>query len=287
MVAQKCVGLSHHAHARAAPSFGCSPPMLPAGAQVTGGPCIRGFADGGCSEPACLADGAARCAQACSHDPFSQKIRPQRSRKSVRMPAGREPCDAHPRLSLSVQVRLANFARPARIHLDRATDRPEPELRSRIPNEPEGRRKPHNCDAPGHTNPTPMRPWCPRQSRPPRPCGLRRHGFPRSHGPPERKVKGQWLTLGCCADPGPNRTSRHRANRPRMEIPNEPERRRNPGKQSQNLLWAPQYMPDAALSPILFDHIRRLLGDHLVRPARIHLDRATAPPEPDPDRNAE
>jgi hypothetical protein len=25
----------------------------------------------------------------------------------------------------------------------------------------------------------------------------RRHGFPRSHGPPESKVNGQWLTLRC------------------------------------------------------------------------------------------
>ena len=128
----------------------------------------------------CGRRGAMRGALPCNHDPFSQKIWPQRSRKSVRMPAGREPCDAHPRLSLSVQVRLANFARPARIHLDRGTDRPEPELPSRIPNEPEGRRKPHDCDAPGRTNPTPMRPWCPRSPARPAPVGFPGTDF---HGP--------------------------------------------------------------------------------------------------------
>jgi hypothetical protein len=39
---------------------------------------------------------------------------------------------------------------------------------------------------------------------PPAPLGRRRHGFPRSHGPPERKVKIQWLTLRCPASPSPS-----------------------------------------------------------------------------------
>jgi hypothetical protein len=38
---------------------------------------------------------------------------------------------------------------------------------------------------------------------PPAPLGRRGHRFPRSHGPPERKVKVQWLTLRCPANPSP------------------------------------------------------------------------------------
>jgi hypothetical protein len=37
-----------------------------------------------------------------------------------------------------------------------------------------------------------------RRRPPPRRAAGRRHGFPRSHGPPERKVKGPTLTLRCC-----------------------------------------------------------------------------------------
>jgi hypothetical protein len=33
--------------------------------------------------------------------------------------------------------------------------------------------------------------------RSPAPAGLRRHRFPRSHGPPERRLNGQWLSLRC------------------------------------------------------------------------------------------
>ena len=46
-----------------------------------------------------------------------------------------------------------------------------------------------------------MTPPCrPTPTRRPRPLGRRWHGFPRSHGPPERKVKAQWLRLRCCTD---------------------------------------------------------------------------------------
>jgi hypothetical protein len=36
---------------------------------------------------------------------------------------------------------------------------------------------------------------------PPARLGRRRHGFPRSHGPPERKVKTPWLRLRCACKP--------------------------------------------------------------------------------------
>ena len=44
----------------------------------------------------------------------------------------------------------------------------------------------------------------PLSSRPPparSPLGRRGHRFPRSHGPPERKIKATWLTLRCPANP--------------------------------------------------------------------------------------
>jgi hypothetical protein len=64
----------------------------------------------------------------------------------------------------------------------------------------------------------------------PAPAWRRRHGFPRSHGPAEHKVKTQWLTLRCqidrteprCGD----RSSAHPAHE--VEKPKEPKSRRNP-----------------------------------------------------------
>ena len=73
------------------------------------------------------------------------------------------------------------------------------------------------------------RPLC---SRPPPPAAAGRlgHRFPRSHGPPGRKVKTQWLTLRCPAKPSPS-SAAWIGSGPRaasqVEMPNKPERRRN------------------------------------------------------------
>jgi hypothetical protein len=80
------------------------------------------------------------------------------------------------------------------------------------------------CTSPGMT--LPRRP--PRVPAP-RPLGRRRHGFPRSHGPPERKVKAQWLRLRCCTDrvqatlrrPVPARPSERGRNAEQTQAPQE------------------------------------------------------------------
>ncbi len=67
------------------------------------------------------------------------------------------------------------------------------------------------CPRPGHDPrcPAPLIRDRPRNVQPlvlppaarPLPLGRRGHRFPRSHGPPERKIKATWLTLRCPANP--------------------------------------------------------------------------------------
>jgi hypothetical protein len=72
----------------------------------------------------------------------------------------------------------------------------------------------------------------PPQARSARGAG-RWHGFPRSHGPAQHKVKMPWLTLRCRANPSPSST-RPIPSGPcptsEVKMPKEPKSRRNPGE---------------------------------------------------------
>ena len=257
--------------------------MLLAGAQATGGPCIRGFEHGSGSGPACLADGAARCAE-----PFPATMIPFRRRSGRNDLANRSACPPvasratlTPGYPSAYRCALRTLPGPRGSTSIGEPTGPSPNFHR------EYRTNPKVAEILTIATRQGVRPRArcahrATQSRPAHPSGLRRHEYPRSHGPAERKVKGQWLTLGCCADPGPNGT------RPAERTDLEGKCRMNPkgaeilASRVRTCFLGTTYMPDAALSPILFDHVRRLLGDHLVRPAQIHLDRATAPPEPRP-----
>jgi hypothetical protein len=103
-----------------------------------------------------------------------------------------------------------------RTYLDRATDRPRPlDLtgntgRTQRPQESwRLRYSKAETDPRSHVRPSPV---------PPRaPAGLRRHRFPRSHGPPGRKVNRQWLTLRSRADPSSNHMIRRRDQLPAFQ----------------------------------------------------------------------
>ena len=211
------------------------------GAQATGGPCIRGFEDG--VDPS---QHALRTARRDARRPAA--MIPFRRRSGRSDLANRSACPpVASRATLTPgypsAYRCALRTLPGRRKSASIGNRPaEPGLRSKY------RMNPKVAEiltiAPARTyERDPDAPMVPTQSPPPRPRGLRRYGFPRSHGPAERRVTGQWLMLGCCADPGPNRTAPAERTGPRMEIPNEPERCRNSGKQSQNLLRAPHTCP--------------------------------------------
>jgi hypothetical protein len=101
--------------------------------------------------------------------------------------------------------------------------------------QPAGRPDQPHTRRPGQARPAQAKPALPGPSParpPPAPAGHRRHGFPRSHGPTEREVKAIWLKLPCRVRPNPS-SATWIGSSPRaaseVEMPKEPERRRNPG----------------------------------------------------------
>lgn len=90
----------------------------------------------------------------------------------------------------------------------------------------------------------------------PLPLGRRGHRFPRSHGPPERKVRATWLTLRCRADLSPE-TAPWSGSGPRaaseVEMPNEPERRRNRREIATMTCQASRRAAESVLAPVRAD----------------------------------